>query len=275
MFARLEWHCAKSARITAGINRFVHKPRIWWYARKWQRQQIGAALSHFEAKIYAQNGEDGILAEIFRRIGVGSGYAVECGIGDGTECCTRTLCTTHTWRGLLIEGCPALAAKAQRLYAAFSGVKVIYHFITVETILDLFQDYQVPDTPDLLVIDIDGNDYWVWERILLRYRPRVVVMEYNARWVPPVQWVMPYNAQHRWDGSVFFGASLTSLAQLGALHGYVLVGCESWGINVFFVQQELLEDRFPDAGYGVAHHYAPPRYGYGFGHPMRMPVSNT
>lgn len=100
------------------------------------------------------------------------------------------------------------------------------------------------------------------------YRPRVVVIEYNARWPPPTEWVMPYAPSHRWDGSVRFGASLESMAKLGEAHGYSLVACNLAGNNAFFVQRDLLGDHFPDHDKGTGYHYAAPLYGSGFGHPV-------
>jgi hypothetical protein len=223
-------------------------------------------LSNFESKRFSQYGEDGIIAEIFARIGEGNKYFVEFGIGDGSECCCRNLAVNRGWDGVLIEGCEADAAAAQRLYADFAGVKVVRSFITAENILRLFESQTVPREPDLLVIDIDGNDYWIWERILSVYRPRAVVIEYNGRWLPPIEWIMPYNAEHRWQRCAYFGASLTSLEKLGARHAYSLVGCSSTGVNAFFVRDDEVGDRFVGPNRGARYHYAPPHYGQSFGH---------
>jgi hypothetical protein len=225
------------------------------------------ALRNFERKVYSQHGEDGIIAEIFRRIGEGGKYAVEFGIEDGSECCTRLLFETRGWAGLLIDGSPDHAAAARRLYAG-QPVRVLERFLRVEDILATFAEAGVPPAPDLLVIDVDGNDYWLWERILQAHRPRVVVIEYNGRWVPPREWIMPYDPAHRWDLSLAFGASLESLAKLGSRHGYQLVACGFAGINAFFVRADQVGDHFPDAGKGSAYHYAAPLYGTGFGHPI-------
>jgi hypothetical protein len=65
----------------------------------------------------------------------------------------------------------------------------------------------------VLSIDIDGNDYWIWEAINC-VKARVVVIEYNAKFPPDFEWVMPYNPDHIWDGSDNYGASLKSLVLL-------------------------------------------------------------
>ena len=94
-------------------------------------------------------------------------------------------------------------------------------------------------------IDIDGNDYWVWQAIE-RVRPKVVVVEYNPYYEPPRRWVMTYDPAHAWDGSTYYGASLESLARLGRAKGYELLCCDRQGNNAFFVEAPLL------ARFGVA-----------------------
>ncbi|CAN5626373.1 hypothetical protein BH23PLA1_BH23PLA1_43390 [soil metagenome] len=238
-----------------------------WRQRR-QDRRAPADLRNFERKIHSQFGEDGIIAEIFQRIGEGTRYAVEFGIEDGSECNTRYLFEHRGWFGLLIDGSADHVAMAQARYAD-RPVRILERFLTVENILDIFTEASVPVEPDLLSIDVDGNDYWLWEKLLLAYRPRVVVIEYNGRWIPPVCWVMPYNPEHCWDGSVYFCASLEALARLGAAHDYQLVGCSMAGGNAFFVRRDQLGDRFPSAERGPRYHYSAPLYARGFGHPIR------
>ena len=225
-------------------------------------------LRNFEQKIFSQYGEDGIVEEIFGRIGEGGRFVVEFGIEDGSECNARNLIENRSWAALLIDGSPADVEAARALYSG-RPVRVLERFITAENILSIFEEAEAPIEPDLLSIDVDGNDYWLWKAILGRYRPRVVVIEYNGRWVPPKKWVMPYDPEHRWDGTLDYGASLASLANLGKEHGYALVGCGFAGLNAFFVREDLLGDRFPSAVRGTSYHYAAPLYGMGFGHPLR------
>src|SRR5262249_39184476 len=99
--------------------------------------------------------------------------------------------------------------------------------------------------PDLsrVSVQLDGNDHFLWEAITA-VQPRVVVIEYNAKFPPPMRWVMPYNAAHAWDGSDQFGASLESLAGLGRSKGYQLVGCNITGSKAFFLRSRLSESRF-------------------------------
>lgn len=267
--ARLEWYVTRFPATAWVIDYFVHKPRVRWQAYRWRRSRHPAALAFAETRGFSQNGEDGIIAEIFRRIGPGDRYAVEFGVADGAECCTRQLITADGWNALLIEGMPGHAAKAQALYAGHPHARVVCQMLNLDNILDLFRANRVPAAPDLLVVDVDGNDYWLWQRILSAYRPRVAVVEYNAWWPAHREWVMDYDAEKRWAWDMDIGASLASLAKLGAAHGYALVGCDSMGVNAFFVRRDQLGSHFPDHAAGLAYHYAPPRYGRGYGHPLR------
>jgi hypothetical protein len=132
---------------------------------------------------------------------------------------------------------------------------------------------------DLLSIDIDGNDYWIWEAIGA-VRPRVVIIEYNAAYPPPVAFVAEYKADRVWDGGNYHSASLASLEALGRAKGYALVGCNLSGANAFFVREDELtgsdgQPRFA-APFTAANHYEPPRYdlsGLPSGHPPRFGVN--
>jgi len=272
LLSRLEWHLSIDRHFAYIMDHFVAKLRFHWH--NWRRKRLltPASLMNFESRVFSQNGEDGILQEIFRRIGDGGKFSVEFGIEDGTQCCTRELLAHHGWSGVLLEGSPAYVKKAQSLYKRHDGVQVGQAFITAENILSLFQEHDVPQSPDLLVVDIDGNDYWVLQRILSSYRPRVLVCEYNARWASQIDWVMPYDPGHVWDGSAYYGASLAALLSLGEKHGYKLVCCESRGVNAFFVRADLTENHFPDDHLGLAH-YVPPHFGRGYGHPIRFRYS--
>ena len=121
--------------------------------------------------------------------------------------------------------------------------RVQQEWVTAENVETLFEKHRVPEAFDLLSIDIDGNDYWVWKAIT-RYRPRVVVIEYNAAIPPSESRAISYDPRFRWDAMTnYFGASLLALQRLGAQKGYVLVGCERSGTNAFFIQRSLTQGR--------------------------------
>jgi hypothetical protein len=145
-------------------------------------------------------------------------------------------------------------------------VKTVHERITAENIVAIFKKMNVPAEFDLLSIDIDGNDYWVW-RALEAYKPRVAVIEYNAAHPPPARKVIPYNPGFVWDRTTYYGASLSSLTLLGKQLGYALLGTNKKGVNAFFIRNdELASSRFAELTPAQGFH--PPDYGpYDGGHP--------
>ncbi len=236
------------------------------------RYQDPKRLNRFEAKTYSQGGEDGILVEIFRRIGTTNRFFAEFGCGDGTENNTVLLLTTG-WRGLWLEADADAVRKIGSHYASAirsQRLKVAQAFVTAESIESLFSALNVPPELDLLSIDIDLNDYHVW-RSLSSYRPRVVVIEYNAVFPPGVDWVVEYDPRGVWDGTSRAGASLTALERLGRQKGYQLVACNLGGINAFFVREDLVGEHFASP-FTAEHHYEPQRIPLQLrraGHPRR------
>jgi hypothetical protein len=228
-------------------------------------------------KIFSQSDEDGIIQEVFRRIGTTDRRFIEFGVEDGTECNTRLLLMLG-WSGLWLDGS---AENVRRMDARAEGASTAALFITAENIDAVLGEWAggTPDAPaeiDLLSIDIDCNSYWVW-RAIRSANPRVVITEYNASYPPPLEFVVPYDPEAAWDGSNYFGASLASLAKLGADKGYGLVGCNLSGVNAFFVRNDLLSC-FHDP-YTAEEHYEPPRYELGLslrnGHPSAFGINSA
>jgi hypothetical protein len=216
-------------------------------------------LQGSERKVYSQNGEDGVLDAIFARLGTTNKYFVEFGCGDATECNAAYL-LERGWTGLLMDTSEECNNPKARIHQ---------EFITAENINALFQKYGVPRQFDLLSIDIDGNDFWVWRAITAR--PRVVVIEYNAHVPPDVRVAIVYNPAFNSsrndcsggsfnNGSDYFGASLLAMKELGQQKGYTLVYCERAGVNAFFVADEVLPPGYQPAPIETI--YRPPNYDY-------------
>lgn len=228
-------------------------------------------LAHFEAQVFSQNGEDGIIGEIFRRIGTTDRFFVEIGAGHGLEGNTAYL-LRQGWKGIWVEADPRAARSIQTHFAAEldSGqLRLVQSFVTRENAAPLLRDAGVPAEFDVLSVDVDRNTSHVW-RALSAFRPRVIVIEYNAAFPPSDEWEVPYDPDAVWDESSYFGASLKSLERLGAERGYVLVACERTGLNAFFVRGDAAGDHFvgPFTAEGC---YEPPRYFLTreWGHPRR------
>jgi hypothetical protein len=131
--------------------------------------------------------------------------------------------------------------------------------ISPENVDEVWRSGGLGDNLDVLSIDIDGNDLWVW-RAFTAARPRLVVIEYNATWSPPMSVAVPYLATWRWDGTSYFGASLEALVQIGLAKGYRLVACCLAGVNAFFVREDLCDERCFLPPFSAEAHYEPPRY---------------
>lgn len=224
------------------------------------RYQDPKRLNRYEYQVYSQNGEDGIIEAIFDRVGTTNRVFVEIGVQDGLE--TNSTCLLlKGWSGYWFEGNPK---NVEAIQSKFSGpirkqqLKVRQCFITAENIEATLQGSDVPKDFDMLSIDIDGNDYWVWKAIE-RFNPRVVLIEYNALFCSDISWVMKYNPSHIWDGTSYFNSSLKSLEKLGESKGYCLVGCNFHGINAFFVRRDLVGSNFC-APFTAENHYEPIRY---------------
>jgi hypothetical protein len=227
-------------------------------------------LLKYGFKVNSQNAEDGMIHEIFRRIGLTSRVFVEIGVGDGTENNTAFLLASG-WTGFWIDGSasfqPTLAGRGDL------GSDVLHThvgFVSRENINPLLERLRVPQEFDLLSLDIDQNTYHIWGA-LCQHRPRVVVIEYNASLPADVSWVCRYQADRVWDGSHNFSASLKAFENLGRELGYSLVGCDPCGVNAFFVRADLTGDHFC-APFTSENHYERPRYllGTPTGHPASL-----
>jgi hypothetical protein len=217
-------------------------------------------LQRFGFQVYSQTDEDGIIAEIFRRIGTTDRVFVECGVEDGRETNTTYL-LAQGWRGFWFEGSGEGVTAIRRTFRreiANGKLTVTHAMLTRENVADLFARVGVPSTFDLLSLDIDLNTPHLW-RALTSYRPRVAVVEYNASFPPSVAWEVPYIADAIWEGSNWFGASLATMEQIGTTQDMALVGCDLAGHDAFFVRVDLTGDYFA-APFTAAHHYEPPRY---------------
>ncbi len=144
-------------------------------------------------------------------------------------------------------------------------------FIDRDNINGLISSH-ISDEIDFLSIDIDGNDIYILEAINV-VNPRVIAIEYNGKFPPPMSLAQRYNPDHRWDMSDYGGASLEAITKVADRKGYCLVGCGMVGLNAFFVRRDLTEDKF-EAPFTAENHYQPARYflagTYVSGHPANF-----
>lgn len=186
-------------------------------------------LSDFEHKYYSQNGEDGVIEKIFQEIGTSTKYFVEIGVESGSECNTRYLRELKGWSGLMLD------ARYKN-----EQINLQHERITAENINQVFQKYYVPNEFDLLSIDIDCNDFYVLRALDQKYKPRVIIVEYNS-WYGTEDKLVPYNPNIWLDGTNYWGAGILPFYKLARKRGYSLIYAENKGVNLFFVQDQIID----------------------------------
>ena len=194
-------------------------------------------------KVYSQCDEDGILEDICARLALRNGVFVEVGCGDGRENNTHYL-LLKGWRGVWIDA-DASNMKALRLALPTSSrLHLIEASVTRENVLPLLQPAleALDCSPDVVSIDVDGNDLAIALNIAAALRPKVIVGEYNAKFPYPMVAEITYHPQQKWMGDDYHGASLAAWVQRFE-SDYQLVSCNLAGTNAFFVQKQYM-DRF-------------------------------
>jgi hypothetical protein len=184
---------------------------------------------------YSQSGEDGILQAIFDFLpNTGARWAVEFGAWDGKKFSnTCHLVTSHGWHAVLIEANESKFAELRKTYAGNNKAHCLREFVTFEgaSSLDaLLARTPIPVDFDLLSIDIDGADYFVWDSVQ-RFRPKVVVIEFNPSIPHNIAFTQPR------DMAVRQGSSLRALTDLAMAKGYELI-CAT-ALNGIYVRREF------------------------------------
>ncbi len=198
-----------------------------------------------EFQVFSQWGEDGIIEYLVSVVDcTGCEKFVEFGVQDYTESNTRFLLRRRNWTGLVLDGSAKDVNKIQQMEEYWRyDLTAKCAFITRENINELLRENGFEGEIGLLSIDIDGNDYWVWEAITV-VQPRIVVCEFNGLWGPEARVSVPYDphfvrsAKH--VSNLYYGASLNAFVHLARTKGYALVGANSAGVNAFFVRRDRL-----------------------------------
>lgn len=217
-------------------------------------------LQRYERQVFSQHGEDGIIDEIFHRIGASGRTFIEIGVEDGKENNTAHL-VQQGWQGVWVDADQQALMRAAQEFAKPIGesrLKILAAMVTAENIARILSENNAPREPDLMSLDIDRNTYYLW-KALAGFKARLVVIEYNATMGPSQNWKVEYAANKLWNRTSYFGASLKAYEELGRELGYRLVGCETSGANAFFVREDLAADHFAEP-YTSENHYEPPRY---------------
>lgn len=205
-----------------------------------------ARLQDAEFKVFSQFGEDGILQYLARETGLSRSEQtfVEFGVQNYSESNTRFLLMNDHWRGLIIDGSQEYidSVRNQDLYWRHD-LTAVAAWIDRDNIDRLIGDAGFSGDIGVLSIDIDGNDYWVWERIVV-VNPVIVVVEWNSVFGPDHAISVPYDPafqrQQAHHSCLYWGASIRAFEHLAAQRGYALLGSNTAANNLFFVRKDRL-----------------------------------
>lgn len=210
-----------------------------------------AEPSTWEFSGFSQNGEDGVLDVLRARLLGANRRFLEIGSGDGVENNTTWLLVAEKYAGLMIEGDPWLAGRTRRVVLPLSiGCECRDLFVTRDTVPEVLAAAGCAD-PDVFSLDIDGNDYHVMTAALdAGFRPRIVVVEYNAAFGPERRLTIPYDPgfvlARSHPSRLAYGVSIAGWRALLESRGYRFVTVERCGVNAFFVDPQWFEPAFLD-----------------------------
>lgn len=211
--------------------------------RDFYRHQDPLPLAQAEFKVFSQFGDDGIIQYILQKLNlpVCEQRFVEFGVESYTEANTRFLLLNNNWSGLVMDGSEdnMSSIRQDEIYWRHD-LTALARFITRENINALLQESGFQGRIGLLSIDIDGNDYWVWEAITA-VDPAVVIVEYNSLFGAQDAVTIPYQADFTRHAAhysnLYWGTSLAALCHLAARKNYVWIGCNTGGNNAYFVRK--------------------------------------
>ena len=204
-------------------------------------------LNDNEFKVFSQFGEDGIIQFLINKTKTQKKNFIEFGVENYEEANTRFLLENDNWSGLVLDSDENHInyIKKQDYYWRYN-LKAKKCLITKNNIDEAIKQSSLSDSLGLLSIDVDGNDYWIWEAIN-SCNPDIVIIEYNARFGPKRSVTIPYeekfNRNMNTKSKICYGASLSALFKLGQKKGYDLVGTNQNGNNAFFVKKQIVIDR--------------------------------
>ncbi len=201
-------------------------------------------FEEIEFKVFSQFGDDGIIQYLIHNLDFETQIFIEFGVGDYTEANTRFLLINNNWKGLIID-CEQRYInyiKNEEIYWKYD-LTAICNFVTCENINHIFENNGFKGEVGILSIDIDGNDYWIWESIKA-VKPVVVIVEYNSIFGLDFALSIPYSPKFQRTkahfSNLYWGCSLRALERLGRKKGYYFIGSNSSGNNAYFVRKDKI-----------------------------------
>lgn len=277
----------KIARRTAGVARQLEKSAtpamqadkgtqilLCNSYRELAHKGIFLPFHEVEFRNFSQTGEDGILHYIFSLVGTTDRRSVEICAGTGIQCNSANLIIHHGWHSLLVDGSEANVRKGRKFFREHPDTqlrvpKFVRRWVDRESVNAILSEQGFTGEIDLLCLDLDGVDYWIWEALTVA-SPRVVVVEVNttqvgvsvtvpyspgfkATWIPLTDsdtdeagqaLTGPSNFHERY--AVYHGASLSAFVKLARVRGYRLIGANNTGFNAFFMRDDVGAEEFPE-----------------------------
>lgn len=206
------------------------------------RNKSSKNIQDYEFKVFSQNGEDGIIQFLIQNTEIKNKIFVEFGVETYKEANTKFLLLNNGWSGLIIDGDKDAMEKiaSSDLHWKYD-LKSIGNFITKDNINKIIKSAGIEGEIGLLSVDIDGNDYWVFENIDC-VNPQILIMEYNSMFGDIHKISVPYDENfarsQKHYSNLYYGASIAALCDIANKKGYDLVGSNSFGNNLFFIRHD-------------------------------------
>lgn len=225
--------------------------QLFHYYRDCLKKRNLPNLQETGFRVFSQFEEDGLLLYVFSILGMSNKCFIEIGADDGINSNCSNLYFNHGWHGLFIDGNKKSIQIGKRFYAKqphpwMYKPKFLCAFVTKENINQLIKKEGFEGEIGLLSVDIDGNDYWIWDSLDI-VSPQVVIIEtHNEFGLNNI--VVPYNANYTFPGKhpVYHGASPIAMTKLASKKGYRLIGANQYGFNFIFIRNDLLEKELPE-----------------------------
>ena len=202
-------------------------------------------------RVYSQFAEDGIFVFLFAVIGTHSRTFIDIGASDGIRSNCANLAINFGWHGLFIDGNADAIARGERYYSTHPDTSLYpprfaCAMVKRSNINQIIAEAGFSGEIDLLSVDIDGNDYWIWEALDC-VQPRVVCIETHVE-KGLRNLVVPYDENRVYPGvhPDYFGASPVAMVNLAKRKGYRLVGANRFGFNTIYVRNDLAPDLIPE-----------------------------
>jgi hypothetical protein len=233
-----------------GPNTKISLLNYFNYYRDCAKNNETVNLSETGFRVFSQFEEDGILLAIFGIIGMKNKIFVDIGSGNGINSNCANLAINFGWNGLFIDGSKRNIQEGSIFYNRHPDTfifppKFKQAFIQRENINQLIENEGFAGDVDLLSVDIDGNDYWIWDALNI-ISPNVVIIETHVEFgLKSI--VVPYDKDYFFPGKHpdYHGASPIAMNKLAIKKGYRLVGSNIFGFNTIYIKKELAVDILP------------------------------